>query len=334
MKTPLVTVIMSVYNGSGCVREAIESILCQSFEDFEFIITDDGSTDGTSAILEGYANKDKRIIIIRQQNTGLTESLNRMIKASKGEFIARMDADDASMKQRLLKQVERLKKDQGCAALGCWFRTISAEPSLSYEAVFPDDDRLLKKFLHTGVNCYAHGSVMMREKALMDSGLCYRFKYGQDMDMWLRLGESAGIGMVEEVLYERRDHHATLSKSLVPRRLALARLMLKLSEERMKHGREITDWSTEEKKILKDVPLWGEKEINAYEGFLKARGLLCTGKSREAKTVLISIRDDLRGLGGFGPAYILSHLPGAIIGPALRWRDAINDKRQYKRKAK
>lgn len=334
MKTPLVSIIMSVYNGSACVSEAIESILCQSFNDYEFIITDDGSTDGTSTILDAYARKDKRIRVIKQANAGLTESLNRMIKASKGEFMARMDADDVSMKERLLKQVDRLEKDHACAALGCWFKTSSVDPSLSYEAVFPDDAKLLKKFLRAGINCFAHGSVMMRKKALMDAGLCYRFRYGQDMDMWLRLSESAGIGMVEEVLYERRDHHATLSKSLVPRRLALARLMLKLSEERMRHGREITDWSAEEKKILKDVPLWGKKEIRAYDGFLKARGLLCTGKSREAKTVLRSIRDDLRGLGGFAPAYILSHLPGAIIGPALRWRDAINDKRQYKRKAK
>ncbi len=334
MSAPLVTIIMSVYNGSNCVSDAIDSVMGQSFKDFEFIITDDGSTDETPRILDEYAKKDKRIKIIHQKNLGLTESLNRMIKASKGEFIARMDADDASMPERLERQVEKLMENPDCLMLGCWFRTVFEDHELGYETIFPDNTGLLKEHLHKGMNCYAHGSVMIRKKVFDEMGLCYRFRYGQDLDLWLRISEAGKIGMVEDILYERMDNSQTLSKSLVPRRIALARLMLRLSGERLKHGREITDWSVEEKNIFKDVPLWGEKEIAAYEGFLKARSLLCNGRSKEAKALLQSLKREIEGLGNFSSVYLLSHLPGPIIGPALRLRDSFNDRRQFKRKAR
>jgi glycosyltransferase involved in cell wall biosynthesis len=307
-------------------------MLSQSFKDFEFIIANDGSTDRTAEVLEGYAKKDRRIKVLQQNNIGLTETLNRLIKASKGEFIARQDADDISMPERLEKEIKRLRGDEDCLMAGCWFRTTFDNPGLSYDTVFPDNPGLLKRHLHRGTNCYAHGSVMIRKRVFDSMGLSYRFRYGQDLDLWLRLSEAGKLGMVEEVLYERRDNAQTLSNALVPRRRALAGLMLRLSKERIKEGQEITDWRPTEELIFKEVPLWSNKEIRAYDDFIRARALLLSGRSREARLALKSIKHDLKGLGGISSVYLLSHVPGVITGPALRLRDSIKDKKQFRRK--
>ena len=103
---------MSVYNGERYLREGIESILAQTFADFEFLIVDDGSTDGTWQVLTEYAARDSRIRLIRNsQNLGLTRSLNKGLSAAQGEYIARQDADDVSLPHRLEKQVVVLEHD-------------------------------------------------------------------------------------------------------------------------------------------------------------------------------------------------------------------------------
>src|SRR4030042_1971241 len=100
---------MSVYNGEKYLKEAVESILNQTFRDFEFIIINDGSTDGTGAILASYQQKDARIRIYNQENQGLIASLNRGCQLARGEYIARMDADDISLPQRLQRQLDYME---------------------------------------------------------------------------------------------------------------------------------------------------------------------------------------------------------------------------------
>ena len=104
MSNPQISVIMGVYNGAKYLKASIDSILNQSFTDFEYIIINDGSTDNTSDILESY--NDRRLKIIEQKNIGLTKSLNKAIKLSKGVFIARQDADDISKKHRFKEQIK------------------------------------------------------------------------------------------------------------------------------------------------------------------------------------------------------------------------------------
>jgi glycosyltransferase involved in cell wall biosynthesis len=105
MNVPAISVAMSVYNNAAFLDQAVESILGQSLSDFEFLIVDDGSNDGSSAILDGYAARDSRIRIIRQENRGLIASLNRLLSEARAPLIARMDGDDISLPERFERQV-------------------------------------------------------------------------------------------------------------------------------------------------------------------------------------------------------------------------------------
>ena len=116
--SPAVTVLMSVFNGEAYLRKAIESILGQTFFDFEFLIINDGSTDDTGAILEHEAKRDARIKVFEQDNQGLVGSLNFGLSKARGRLIARIDADDIAYPQRLEKQVAYMAKHTELLALG------------------------------------------------------------------------------------------------------------------------------------------------------------------------------------------------------------------------
>ncbi|MCP8319033.1 MAG: glycosyltransferase, partial [Candidatus Methylarchaceae archaeon HK01B] len=119
MKSPKITILMSVYNGEKYLREAIDSILNQTFKDFEFLIINDGSTDRTVEILRSY--HDSRIkIITNEKNMGLTKSLNKGLKIARSEYVARMDADDISYPRRLEVQYEYMKKNPDVGIVGSW----------------------------------------------------------------------------------------------------------------------------------------------------------------------------------------------------------------------
>ena len=328
---PHISVIMSVYNGQQFLHEAIRSILDQTFSDFEFLITNDGSKDKTPDILKECARKDSRIVVMHQDRMGLTKSLNRMIVKAKGEVIARMDADDVSLPERFEKQIHKLRAKPDYLAVGCWFQVLDKYNMPSHEIIFPDQPELLKRSFYKGINCYAHGGVMIRKHVFEKMELSYRFTYGQDFDLWLRMSERGALGMVEEILYQRRDHSNTTSASLIPRRAGLMNLMLSLAQERKVYGKEISEWQKQEKRIFNKVSLWTEKEIHAYDTFLEARKLLCSGKNTKARRLLSSIKSELNNFENLTVPYYLSYLPGFLTAPFLRLRDNINRKRYFVR---
>src|SRR3990172_12530717 len=128
MNNPVITVLMSAYNAEKYLREAIESILNQTFKDFEFIIINDCSTDKTKKIIEEYANKDARIKLINNAtNLGLTKSLNIGLKEARGEYVARLDADDVALPERLEKQYEFMNKNRDITLTGAWAEKIYEE---------------------------------------------------------------------------------------------------------------------------------------------------------------------------------------------------------------
>lgn len=217
--TPLVSVVMSVHNGGKYLREAVDSILNQTFRDFEFIIIDDGSTDGSDRLLDECALKDLRIRIIHQENRGLTNSLNTGLGLVRGRFVARMDADDVSEATRLARQVEFLEAQLDHVAVGASGQIIDERGHIVGRMALGGDDRdLAVRFL--GGNFMIHGSVMFRS----GHGLQYNgaLRYSQDYDFWVRLRGYGKIANLSEPLYRWRQHPGGISatKAIEQRQIA------------------------------------------------------------------------------------------------------------------
>ena len=182
---PRVSVLMSVYNGECYLRDAVDSILSQTFTDFEFIIVDDGSTDGTVQILDSYS--DPRIVRINnEKNLGLAASLNIGIDRAQGEYIARMDADDVSLPTRLLEQIRYLEKVNTVGVLGTPVVFIDEDGVRIAESEQPPDHNRSVWTLIFG-NPFIHPTIMARRILLTQVG-GYRLNGpAQDRELWIRL---------------------------------------------------------------------------------------------------------------------------------------------------
>jgi len=201
----IVSVIMSVYNGARYLRESIDSILHQTFPDFELVIINDGSTDDTVKILEEI--NDHRVVLLNQKNSGLTKSLNRGARISKGVYIARQDADDISLPNRFEQQVKFLNENPNIGFVGGSYLLIDENSSRLKIIETKNNPALLKTRLLKS-NIFAHGSCMFRKDLFNDIG-GYReeFRYAQDIDLWLRMSERSRPGWVEfPPLYKQRVH--------------------------------------------------------------------------------------------------------------------------------
>ena len=204
---PRISVVMSVYNGEKYLSEAIKSILNQIYKDFEFIIIDDGSTDSSRAIITSF--KDDRIKpLINERNIGLTKSLNKGLFYADGEFIARQDADDISLPERLELQIQCLDRHPEVAVLGTSYYVIDKDGKIIEERK-PAPNPM--STLITG-NRLTHGSVMFRHSVMEELGKydeCH-FKYAQDYEYWLRISKHYQIKNLEQSLYKLRVHSNTI----------------------------------------------------------------------------------------------------------------------------
>ena len=205
MPNQSLTVLMSVYNGERFLSEAVESILNQTFYDFEFIIINDGSTDGTAKILQTY--HDKRIKIVRSpDNIGLTKSLNEGLKLARGKYIARQDADDISLPKRLERQISYLEAQPDIALLGTWANSIDKRGKILWEMRPPSNPSLLRWAMLLKNNMI-HSSVMFSAAKVMDlGGYDSSMVYSQDYDLWLRIMGNYKIAQLPEILVLWRDH--------------------------------------------------------------------------------------------------------------------------------
>lgn len=204
-----VSVVMSVYNGERYVREAVDSILNQTFEDFEFIIIDDGSTDGTLTILQSY--DDIRLRLVCQDNVGLGKSLNRGITLAQGQYIARIDHDDLSLPERFEKQVQFLDVHPDVGLLGTACRVIDELRGREWDAQVATSDQALRHALIKH-NPFFHSSVMMRKSILEKvDGYDEAFPYIQDYELWIRIANCAKLANLAEVLTVHRFHRDSAS---------------------------------------------------------------------------------------------------------------------------
>lgn len=208
MTAPLVSVVMSVYNGEEYLRQSIDSILNQTFTDLELVLIDDGSTDKTKQIIQSY--KDDRIIFISRENRGLVASLNEGIKKARGFYIARQDDDDISLPTRLEKQIQAFHENADLVVCGTFAAFISQGGAFerNYATPFLAPDLSRRLFLGSSL---VHGSVMIRKEELVGAG-AYREEAwpAEDYDLWLRLTKYK-IEVVPEVLYEYRLNNDGIS---------------------------------------------------------------------------------------------------------------------------
>jgi len=213
LKAPLVSVLMSVYNGEKYLREAIDSILGQTFRNFEFIIIDDGSTDATLKIIQSY--NDARIVMISRENKGLVVSLNEGIDIARGKYIARQDADDKSKPQRLSKQIKYLDSHPNCTVVGTYIHEIDDHGGDFYRTVLSNDvvDGSLEIAL-ARYNPLAHGSILMRAETVRRiGGYNIEFWPAEDYELWSRLVIYGRLAVIPEKLYIYRVNTAGISFS-------------------------------------------------------------------------------------------------------------------------
>ena len=194
---PVISVVMGVYNGEKYLRETIDSILNQTFKDFEFIIVNDGSMDDMGVILQEYAKKDPRIKIIEQENQGLTKALIAGCKMAQGEYIARQDCGDISMPERLEKQLKHIRFDKECALVSCGTNFLGPEGEFLYTL----NGKISNEF--DGIT--HHGSSFFPAALYREAG-GYRseFYFAQDLDLWVRLLKKGKVYFCPETLYEAR----------------------------------------------------------------------------------------------------------------------------------
>lgn len=215
---PVVSAVMAVYNGEKYLAETIESVLSQDFQDFEFLIIDDGSEDGSKAILSEYGEKDSRIRLISRENRGLTKSLNEGIAMAGGEFIARMDSDDVCHQDRFSKQVHYLKTHPEVVALGGLVRYINASGTPLFVRKLPLNHAEIEQchFSEWG-GFLVHPSVMMRRSALQAvGGYDESFAKAQDYDLWFRLSTIGKLANLPEVILDYRYHPGAITQGSQP----------------------------------------------------------------------------------------------------------------------
>lgn len=268
---PKLSVVMPVFNGEPFLKDAVESILKQSFKKYEFIIINDGSTDNTVDIIKSY--KDGRIKLIENRNNlGIAKCLNIGFELSKGDYIARMDADEISNSERFEKQLAFLEKNKEVGVCGTLTKTLGKKIEKIW--MYPLDHERIKANLLFHC-CLVHSSVMIRSSIIEDKNIFYSEScpHAEDYELWVRLSRITKIANLGEVLTRYRIHnksigamHSTVQKKTANqiRRKQIEELLRDVSLEEIKFHNQIsqTDMDVDNEKLKKTCK-WFIKLLNA-----------------------------------------------------------------------
>ena len=210
---PRVSVILPAYNAEAYLLESVDSILAQTYTDFELIALDDGSRDGTAALLD--AVRDPRVRVVHHENMGLALTLNKGIGLARGEFIARQDADDISRPDRLARQVAYLEAHPACGLLGSWSVIQEDRTPTSRQHKHPcTNGELQLRLLFDSF--FVHSSVMIRRSALDRAGLYPtdpERNPPEDFDLWLRIAREHRLANLPEPLLVYREVPGSISRT-------------------------------------------------------------------------------------------------------------------------
>ena len=255
-KLPEVSVIMSVFNGKDFLAESIQSVLDQSFKNFEFIIIDDGSKDNSLEIIRSYEALDSRIRVFTQKNQGLAKSLNVGIENSKGKYIARIDADDLCDESRLQKQFAFMEENQSIDLIGSSVDVIDENGSVTASKMQASSfDEIFKKRYFTSPILHI---TFFGKRSFFECNKGYRenFIFAQDYDLVLRGIDSGSIMLnINEKLVQYRDFQRKINALKFIQQFRITQLAIKLSKERSRFGMEVSDVDQVLKKIMKVTKL-------------------------------------------------------------------------------
>lgn len=208
---PKLTVLMAVYNGEKYLKEAINSILGQTYRDYEFVIINDGSIDGSVKIIQSYS--DERIRFIdNEKNIGLSSTLNEGIELATGEYIVRMDQDDISLPTRIEKQVAYLQKHKDVILLGTGCIEIDRAGRIVKQHRYHIEHRSLIKCFERGGSPFPHSSVIYKTEAVKQvNGYRNRLNDAEDLDLWMRLSFLGKICCLSVPLVKLRKHEESIT---------------------------------------------------------------------------------------------------------------------------
>jgi len=240
MRSPRVSVLLSVYNGAAFVGEAIESILEQTFSDFELLVIDDGSTDASLEIVTRY--RDPRVHVIRNEsNLGLTRSLNIGLASARGEFVARQDADDLSHRERMRRQVDFLDANPEVALLGTQTAATRNGRATRVRGWPKATGSLAIRWQLMFDSPFVHTSVMFRRRIVWDElgGYDESFRTSQDFELWSRLAARYELSNLPEALVQSRPRPLSVSKSYAKDDVARVQDLLRANRRRWLRSDEL-----------------------------------------------------------------------------------------------
>lgn len=212
---PTVSVLVPVYNGEKYLSEAINSVLSQTYRDFELIAINDGSTDQSESLLRRFQAQDDRIQVISRGNTGIVLALNEGLSHARGRYIARMDADDIALPDRFAKQVEFLENHPDYVAVGC--RTLMIDPEglpIKLHNDLTTHEEINQAYLNGGFGTITHPAAMLRREAIQAiGGYRQEMDLAEDDDLFLRLAEIGKLANLPDVLLKYRQHLKSFSST-------------------------------------------------------------------------------------------------------------------------
>lgn len=211
-KNPLISVVLSVYNGEKYLSEAIESILTQTYKNFEFIIINDGSTDKSPEIINSYQEHDNRITVISRENKGLIDSLNEGIKKAEGKYIARMDADDISLPVRFEEQVKFMEDNPDIGISGSAVIRFGKNIKTVTWKLLKNNDAIKSELLFSST--FAHPSVIMNREMIIKNNLFYdnQFLHAEDFELWTRMAKITNMSNLPKPLLKYRVVESSITR--------------------------------------------------------------------------------------------------------------------------
>ena len=332
---PFVSVVMPVFNRREFLAQAVESILNQTLTDFELIIVDDCSTDGSRDVIRQFSQQDRRIRVIQNAaNQGIAAARNIGNLAARGNFIAIMDSDDIAYPARLEKQVDYLQKNPEVGVCGTWIRYVGATNKTTWKTPLTDDE--IRCGMLFGM-CFANPTVMFRRTLITEHALMNdpAFTLAEDYDIWSRALEFAKMGNIGEVLLNYRIHPQQITveanqklfylTSLIHKR-QLNKIGLNFTNEDLALHNKISGTSFSNREVsLPEIENWLIKlqkaniasntySVSAFQQEISQRWALCVFRSSmNLKNLAVVLSSPLKPAGKWGKYKIVFFLKWVLF---------------------